>query len=59
MQGGREHWFDYYTSPQSFMITFSYQLPQQLWDILFNFGCLVHLVECPNISTTNCNLQKG
>ena len=23
-----------------------------------HFDCLVHLVECQNISTTNCNLQK-
>ena len=26
--------------------------------LLLNFDWLVHLVECPSISTTNCNLQK-
>ena len=24
-----------------------------------DFSILIHLVECPNVSTTNCNLQKG
>ena len=24
-----------------------------------NFNWLVHYVECPNVLTTNCNLQKG
>ena len=29
-QGERGHWAVYYTSPQSFIITFSYLLAQQL-----------------------------
>ena len=29
----------------------------QSWG-LFNFDKLVHLVEFPNVSTTNCNLQN-
>ena len=27
--------------------------------ILLNFDWLMHLVECPNVSTTNCILQNG
>ena len=42
-------WSVYYTSPQSFMIKFSYSLAQQLWG---------HYVESQNFSTTKCNLQK-
>ena len=30
--GGRRHWAVYYTIPQSFMVTLSYSLAQQLWD---------------------------
>ena len=26
---------------------------------LGKFDWLVHLVQCPNLSTTNCNLLKG
>ena len=26
---------------------------------LGNFDWFIHQVECPNISTTNCNLHKG
>ena len=36
-QGGRGHWTVYYTSPQSFRITFSYLFAQQLWGLLLNF----------------------
>ena len=32
-QGGRGHWTVYYTSPQSFMIMFSYSLTLQLWEL--------------------------
>ena len=42
----------YYTSPQSFMITFSYRLAQQLWGLLLNLDMFVCSVECPNVSTT-------
>ena len=37
MQGGRGHLPVYYTSPQSFMITFYYSLVKQLWGLLLNF----------------------
>ena len=30
-QGERRHWAVYYTSPQSFSITFSYSFAEQLW----------------------------
>ena len=43
---GRGHWAVYYTS-------------QQPWGLLLNFYWLVHLVECLNVLTTNCNQQKG
>ena len=29
------------------------------WGLLMNFDWLVYSVDCLNISTTNCNLQKG
>ena len=45
MQGGRDHWTVYYTSPQS-----------QHWGLLLNL--LVHLFKCSNILTNNCNIQK-
>ena len=32
-QRGREQWTVYYTSPQNFIITFSYSLAQQLWGL--------------------------
>ena len=46
----------YNTSPQSFIIMFSYSLAYQLWELLINFYLMV---ECPSVLTTNCNLQKG
>ena len=42
-------------SPQSFIITFSFLLAQQLWGLFLNFDWLVHLVECPKVWTTTCN----
>ena len=42
LQGGRGHWAVYFTSPQSFLITFSYSLAQQLWGLLLNFDRLVN-----------------
>ena len=36
IQGGRGHWVVYYTSLQSFIITFSYSLSQQIWRFLLN-----------------------
>ena len=56
-QAGSGHWAVYYTSPQSLIITFSYSLIS--WGFLLNFDWLVHLVECPNVSTTNRNLKTG
>ena len=32
---------------------------QQTWGLLLNFNWLVHLVECPNVSSTNCNLESA
>ena len=55
-QGWRGHWAVYYTGPQSLIITFSYSLAEQPLGLLLNFDWLVHLVEYPNVSTTNCNL---
>ena len=44
MQGGRGHCTVYYTSPQSFMITFSFWLAEQLWGLLMNLiGCFIQL----------------
>ena len=40
-QGGRGQWVVYYTSPQSFMIVFSYSIAQQLWGLLLKFDWLV------------------
>ena len=57
-QGSRGQWAVYYTSPQSFILTFSYRLAQQIWGLLMNFDWLVHKAECPNVSTTNCNMLK-
>ena len=59
IQGGRGHWVVYYTSPQSLIISFSYSLAQQRWGLLLNFDWLPLYVQCPNVLTTNCNLQKG
>ena len=36
-QGGRRHWAVYYTSPQIFLLKFSYSLAFQLWGLLMNF----------------------
>ena len=36
-QGGRGHWAVYYTSPQIFLLKFSYSLAFQLWGLLTNF----------------------
>ena len=37
VQGGRGHWAVYYTSPQSFKITLSHALAQQLLGVLLNW----------------------
>ena len=36
------HWAVNYSSPQGFIITFSYSLAYKLWGLLFNFDRLVH-----------------
>ena len=46
-QRERGQWTVYNTSPQSFIITFSYSLTS------VNFEWLFHLFECSNFSTTN------
>ena len=53
MHGGMGHWNIYYTSPQSFLFV---DLTTHFYSISIG---LVHLVKCPNVSTSNCNLQKG
>ena len=58
-QGGFGQWAVYYTSPQSFILTFSYSLPLQNLGLLLHFDWLIHQGLCPNVSTTNCSLQKG
>ena len=50
----RGQWAVNYTSHQSFLIFLSFLN----LNLFMNFDCLVHWVECPNVSTTNCNLQK-
>ena len=37
---------------------FSYSLDYQLWGPLMNFNWFIHKVQCQNVSTNNCNLQK-
>ena len=54
-EGGRGHWADYYNSPQNFIITFALTT----FVTVLNSYWLVHYVECPNVLTTNYNLQKG
>ena len=44
-----KHWAVNYTNPQSFKISFSYSLAQQLWGFLLNFDWFVHWNKCPNI----------
>ena len=34
-------------------------MAEQLWGLLLNFDWFVHKVECPNVSTINCNLENG
>ena len=55
----REDWAVYYTSPQSFKKRFSCSLASGLWGLLLDFDWLVYEVECPNVSTTDCDLQEG
>ena len=49
-EGGGDNWDIFYTSSQSFITKFSYSLALPPWGL--------HLVERPNVLTTNCNLQK-
>ena len=56
-EGG--HWAVYSTSPQSQKLTFSHSLAQQTQGPFIEFDWLVHLFVCPNVLTTNCNLQMG
>ena len=44
-----KHWSVYYTSLQSFIITFSYSFACHLLGLLFYFDWLVLKVECPNV----------
>ena len=37
LQEGRDHWSVYYTGLRSLIITVSYVLAQQLWELLFDF----------------------
>ena len=55
--------FDYTVNPGRFVtlvlkvITFSYSMAQQLWELLLNLNWLVQFVKCPNVSNTNFNLR--
>ena len=42
-QVGRRHLAVYYTSPQSFMKTFTYSLAQQLWEFFLNLNWFIKL----------------
>ena len=37
VKGGTGHWAVYYTSPESFILTFSYSLASKLLGLLLNF----------------------
>ena len=50
-QKDREQWVVFYTSPQSFLTRWPSNFGDQYW--------LVNEDGYPNVSTTNCNLQKG
>ena len=39
-------------------IRFTDSVAQQIWRLLVNFDWLLNLVQCSNISNTNCNLQN-
>ncbi len=55
---GRGQWTVYYTSPQSFILTFCHSVDQQLQGIQMNFDWLIYLVKCSNVSSNNCDQQK-
>ena len=59
LQGGRGHLAVYDTSPQTFEINFLIRWLNNFGDFHCELYRLVHLVECLNVSTTNCNIQKG
>ena len=60
IQEGRGHWAVYYTSPQSFIITFFLFIGYTtLGTLSESFDWLIHEVECLNVSITNFNLQRG
>ena len=44
--------------PKFFKYRFLIRWIKQPWGLLLNFDWFVHLVECPNVSTTNFNLHK-
>ena len=46
----------YYTSPK--IIRLSYSLALQTWGLLMNLDWLVHLIQCPNVSTFDCNCTE-
>ena len=50
----RGHWVIYYTSPQSFIITFSYSFAEQ-----HSKFQLILIGRFINVSTTNFNVYKG
>ena len=54
---GRGHWTFCYTSPQRFIIHLFSRWLNHYGD--FNLILFGWFIECSNVSTTNCNLQKG
>ena len=49
------HWAVYYTSPQSFIISFSLLVGLTTF---VEFDWMVYQIEYPNVSTINCSLRK-
>ena len=55
-KAGRGHWAVYYNSPPKFCSNDF--LFVELLRTFIEFNWWVYQVECPKVSTTNCNLQK-
>ena len=53
-EGGQ--WAGYYTGPQSIIIEVFFFVDLTILGTVVNFDWLVHLVDCLNVLTNNCNL---
>ena len=56
--GGRGHWVVYYTGLQSFIKLFLFIFSTILGTFI-EFWFDGSFVDCPNVSTTNCNIHTG